>query len=225
MSDEHKHSSGGSKYTAGFFLRLLLLLALLGFVLFEVNSATQANTKIDEVVNVYPGNPVEQAQEILDREPSSSRTEKVTYDLGKIQKQIDEANELLKGEEDQIAKSKLEKKIAILTPRLDTPEVTYTVDTYDFLLNPFIRQFVEVVHKDGKVEKIVSNEKFTLEDLNSELTFEDSGRDSPLVAAAGGGPPPARGGDNDNDDDEEDEEEDDEDSDESEKESDDEDDN
>lgn len=219
MSNEHKNKHK-SKYSAGFFLRLLALLALLGFVLFEVNNATKANTVIDEVVNVYPGHPVEEAQEILDRAPTSSRTETMKIDVEDIKRQIAENQELLKSEEDQIEKSKLEKRIAILTPKLDTPEITYNVDTYRFLVNPFVGQYIEVAHQDGKIEKILANKKFTFDELKSDLGVTESPRDSPLVAAVGGAPPSR-----DNDDDEEESEDENDDEEESEEESESDDDN
>ena len=198
-----KNEQKTSRYSAGFFLRLLALLALLGFVLFEVNNATKANTIIDEVVNVYPGAKVAEAEKVLNRKPSASRTETKKIDVDDIKKQIADAKTALETETDIVEKSKLEKKITILTPQLETPEITYTVDTYRFLVNPFVGQFVEIAHKDGFVEQILANKKFTLEGLKSDLGVAKSGRDVPLVAAAGGAPPPR---DNDDDDDDEEKE-------------------
>lgn len=183
--NEHKQKS---RYSAGFFLRLLALLALLGFVAFETNSAIQANETIDKVVNVFAGRPVADAEKILDRKPSKSRTETMKIDVDDIKKQIADAQSKLGTETDIIEKSKLEKKIAVLTPKLDKSEISYTVDTYRFLVNPFVGQFVEVAHKDGKIESILANEKFTLDSLKSDLGFEHSGREGALMGM-GGAPP------------------------------------
>ena len=123
-----------SKYSAGFFLRLLALLALLGFVLFEVNNATKANDTINEVVNVYPGSPVSKIKDVLKREPSRTRTESMKVDVDSMKKQIDEWQaEIDSGELEMIEKSKLETKITQMKPKLETPEISYQVDTLSLI--------------------------------------------------------------------------------------------
>ena len=213
------HGHGKSRYGAGFFLRLIILAALLGFAVYEGLNAQKANEKLDELVNVYPGSPIGDVEKLLgDMKPTATRTEKIEEDVNALEAEIKSLEEEIAKMDDGIDKDKKQRSLDLLRPRLANPVTEYQVDTYCFLKTPILNrnfQFVEVASKEVTskdqesekrrvVEKITTNKKFVLTSLKSGLKSELSGREEPLVAAAaggGGGTPPPQ-----NDDDEEDNE-------------------